>query len=212
MHFLTAARILNCIHPKDRIRLKAEETDRVAMFSFESKNEHRVADYEMQLVNLNMDHLGIPEMEYDALVIMPSEEWRKVLRDLGMFGDTVTITCTKAGMGFHASGDLGKATINISQCGKVEEPRIGLEILLNNPVWMNFSLRYLNIIASASTISRDVIISLTKDQPICIEYKIDVKPSDEVIKTEKESTEDVTIERNLGFVRFYLAPKIVEED
>lgn len=38
---------------------------------------------------------------------MPAAEFQRICRDLSQIGDSVTIACTKDGVRFSASGDLG---------------------------------------------------------------------------------------------------------
>ena len=47
---------------------------------FESPNQEKVSDYEMKLMNLDQEHLGIPETDYSAVIKMPSGEFQRVVR------------------------------------------------------------------------------------------------------------------------------------
>ena len=60
---------------------------------------------------------------------------------------------------------------------------------MTDSVSMTYSLRYFNMFAKAAPLSSRVSISLTENVPAVIEYLID----------------------DVGFVRFYLAPKIEED-
>merc|ERR1712213_191887 len=70
------------------------------MGMFESPNQEKVSDYEMKLMNLDQEHLGIPETDYSAVIKMPSGEFQRVVRDLSQFGESVVISCTKEGVKF----------------------------------------------------------------------------------------------------------------
>ena len=61
---------------------------------------------------------------------------------------------------------------------------------VDDPVTSSFALRYLNIFNKASTLCEQVTLKLTADTPIVIEYKIE----------------------NLGSVKYFLAPKINDEE
>lgn len=60
--------------------------------------EFQVSDYEMKLMNLDQEHLGIPETDYSCIVRLPSMEFARICRDLSQFGESVVIACTKEGM------------------------------------------------------------------------------------------------------------------
>ena len=42
----------------------------------------------MKLMDIDSEHLGIPEAEYHAIVRMPSAEFARICRDLASIGDT----------------------------------------------------------------------------------------------------------------------------
>jgi len=60
---------------------------------------------------------------------------------------------------------------------------------MEEPVELNFALRYLNFFTKATPLSKTVIISMSPALPIVVEYPIE----------------------QIGHVKYYLAPK-VEED
>merc|ERR1712004_133078 len=88
----------------------AQDQADTVTFMFESPNQEKVSDYEMKLMNLDQEHLGIPETDYSAVIKMPSGEFQRVVRDLSQFGESVVISCTKEGVKFSAAGDIGLAT------------------------------------------------------------------------------------------------------
>ena len=60
----------------------------------------------MKLMNLDAEHLGIPETDYAAVIKMPSAEFQRVIRDLSQFGDSLMISVTKEGVKFSAAGKI----------------------------------------------------------------------------------------------------------
>lgn len=50
--------------------------------------QDRIADFEMKLMDIQNDYLGIPEAEYQAIVKMPSLEFARICKDLSSIGDT----------------------------------------------------------------------------------------------------------------------------
>jgi proliferating cell nuclear antigen len=48
--------------------------------------QEKVADYEMKLMNLDQEHLGIPETDYAAVIKMPSSEFQRIIKDLSQVG------------------------------------------------------------------------------------------------------------------------------
>ena len=60
--------------------MKAQDQGDVVTFMFENPNQEKVSDYEMKLMNLDQEHLGIPETDYSAVIKMPSGEFQRVVR------------------------------------------------------------------------------------------------------------------------------------
>ena len=189
VNMTTMNKILRCSAANDIITLQAIERADTLTFTFESENQEKVADYEMKLMNLDQEHLGIPDTDYACVVKMPSQEFQKIIKDLCQFGENVVITCTKQGIQFATAGDIGSANIKLCQCSNADEPEKDVIIDMTEPVTLSFSLRYLNLFAKATPLSPRVILSLSPDVPLVVEYKIG----------------------DIGYVQYFLAPKIDEQ-
>lgn len=53
----------------------------------------RISDFELKLMDIDSEHLGIPETEYSAVVRMPAGEFQRICKDLANIGDTGTRRC-----------------------------------------------------------------------------------------------------------------------
>lgn len=92
-------------------------------------------------MDIDSEHLGIPEQDYDATVRMPSSEYQRIVRDLTSIGDTVVVSATKDGVKFSTQGDVGTANITLKQNVTAEKKDDQVEITLNEPVALTFALR-----------------------------------------------------------------------
>jgi len=183
-------KIMKCAGNDDVITMKAgDESDTVSLV-FESPNQEKVSDYELKLMDIDSEHLGIPETEYSCVVKMPSGEFQRICRDLSQLGDSVIICCTKEGVKFSASGELGTGNIKLSQNASSDKEDEAVIVDMNEAVNLTFALRYLNFFSKATPLSTQVTLSMSQDTPLVVEYKI----------------------TELGFLRFYLAPKIEDQD
>lgn len=54
------SKILKCANNEDTVTMKAQDNADTVTFEFESQNQEKVSDYEMKLMNLDQEHLGIP--------------------------------------------------------------------------------------------------------------------------------------------------------
>jgi proliferating cell nuclear antigen len=139
-------------------------------------------------MDIDSEQLGIPDTPYKCTVKMPSKEFQRIIRDLQVMGETCTISCTKEGIRFSVSGDLGTGNV-LTRANNADEPTKQVIIDMEEPVELSFALRYLNFFTKATELSGSVIVSMSPDVPIVVEYPI----------------EDV------GYVKYYLAPKIDED-
>lgn len=140
-------------------------------------------------MDLDVDHLGIPDTEYKCIIKMPSSQLQKICRDLSQIGDSVIISVAKDGVSFSSNGDLGTGNIKLSQSANSDKPEESVSIEMREAVSMTYSLHYFNIFAKASPLSGQVVLSLTENVPAVVEFAIE----------------------DLGYVRYYLAPKIEDD-
>eukprot|EP00270_Netrium_digitus_P013454 TRINITY_DN4476_c0_g1_i1.p1 TRINITY_DN4476_c0_g1~~TRINITY_DN4476_c0_g1_i1.p1 ORF type:complete len:263 (+),score=44.80 TRINITY_DN4476_c0_g1_i1:438-1226(+) len=190
MNLNNMAKMLKCAGNDDIITIKADDGGDTVTFMFESPNQDKISDFEMKLMDIDSEHLGIPETKHDAVVKMPATEFLRICRDLSTIGDTVVIGVTKEGIKFSTGGDIGSANIVCRQNTSVDKPEEQTVVEMQQPVSLTFALRYLNSFAKATPLSGSVTISMSKELPIVVEYKI----------------------ADMGYLRFYLAPKIEEDE
>ena len=59
-------RISQCAGNEDIITMKAEDAGDTVSFMFESPKQDRIADFEMKLMDIDAEQLGIPDTDYAA--------------------------------------------------------------------------------------------------------------------------------------------------
>lgn len=186
----TMTRVIKCASNDDSITLRCQDgTDSLTVL-FENPNQDKMSQFEVKLMDIDSEHLGIPDSEYSAMVQLPSGEFQRICRDLSQFGESVVIACTKDGVEFSGSGDIGSAKISLRQTSSVDKEEEQVAIELNQPVTLTFATRYLVSFSKATPLSSTVTLSLKADTPLVVEYKIS----------------------DVGHLRYYLAPKIADED
>jgi proliferating cell nuclear antigen len=139
-------------------------------------------------MDIQREQLGIPDTPYKCTIQMPSTEFQRIVRDLQVLGDTCTISCGKEGIRFSASGAIGSGNILV-RANSAEKEENSVVIHMDEPVELNFALRYLNFFTRATKLSNIVVISMSPEVPIVVEYPI----------------------QDYGHIKFYLAPKIEED-
>lgn len=77
--------------------------------------EDRVGEYEMKLMDIDQEHLGIPDTQYDATITMSSSEFQRICRDLAALGESVKIEASKEGVRFSSEGEVGNGSVLLKQ-------------------------------------------------------------------------------------------------
>jgi proliferating cell nuclear antigen len=216
------AKVLKVIDNDDIVTIRHEEDTDVLTLVADSGDKKK-SEYQMKLMEIESEALGIPEMEYAAHLSIPSEVFARIMRDMAIFGETVTLDVAKDHIKFSGFGDFGDGNTTLMSAGdmsrvksvkrevkqeikseptddapidapirgddkkkKPTEKSDEVYISTEEPLQLSFALRYLTTFAKGSSLSDRVEISLAKDSPCRIEYKIE----------------------NVGFLRWYLAPKV----
>lgn len=69
----------------------------------------------MKLMDIDQEHLGIPDTQYDATITMSSAEFQRICRDLGALGESVKIEASKEGVRFSCEGEVGNGSVLLKQ-------------------------------------------------------------------------------------------------
>jgi proliferating cell nuclear antigen len=141
-------------------------------------------------MEIDAEQLAVPDTPYKCTVKMPSREFQRIIRDMQVLGDTCTISVNKEGIRFSVSGTIGTGNVLIRQNAATEKEKDQVIVEMEEPVELNFALRYLNFFTKATDLSEQVVICMSPDVPMVVEYPI------------AES----------GYLKFYLAPKIEDDD
>lgn len=172
----------------DSITLRADDEATTLTLIFQGKREEKVSEFNLNLMTLDSEHLGIPDQEYGAVVGMSSAEFSRICRELTQITDTLNVSVDKESVKFAVSGDMGAGSITLkpNDSDKTDEK---LTMRVSEPLSMAFALRYLNLFNKASCLTDEVGISLSADIPIMLQFGFDI-----------------------GELKYYLAPKIADEN
>lgn len=154
---------------------------------------------------------------------MPSSEFQKICRDLSQLGDTCTISCTKEGVKFSVTGDIGTGNVQLRPTsGSVDDEAQRVMVDMEEPLEQSFALRYLSMFTRATTLSKTVTLSMSRDVPLVVDYSVrgwgvgtehgrrSTGAGRARIRTLMLMRVSPQME-GLGNIRYYLAPKIDEE-
>ncbi|OCF56258.1 proliferating cell nuclear antigen (pcna) [Kwoniella mangroviensis CBS 10435] len=115
VNLTSLTKILKCAKDQDVVTLKAPDDADSLGLVFESPKEDRVGEYEMKLMDIDQEHLGIPDTQYDATITMSSSEFQRICRDLAALGESVKIEASKEGVRFSSEGEVGNGSVLLKQ-------------------------------------------------------------------------------------------------
>lgn len=82
VNLTSLTKVLRAAQNEDILTLKAEDAPDVLNLVFESSETDRISEYDLKLMDIDQEHLGIPETEYAATISMPAAEFKRITTDL----------------------------------------------------------------------------------------------------------------------------------
>lgn len=82
VNLVSLTKVLRAAQNDDILTLKAEDAPDSLNLVFESSSNDRISEYDLKLMDIDQEHLGIPETEYASTISMPSAEFRRICTDL----------------------------------------------------------------------------------------------------------------------------------
>ncbi len=182
------AKVMKLADPADSITLSADDNATHLKLVFENPKTERTTEFTMNLIQLDNEHLAIPETEYSSVVSINSSEFTKICKELYSLNETMTIHTTQEFVQFSVESEVGSGSIKIgANDNGPKDEQTTLEV--TDSVTQQFAIRYLNMFNKAAPLSTFTRLCLHEEQPLVVEYKIE----------------------QLGLLKYYLAPKINDE-
>lgn len=182
------AKVMKLADPSDSITLSAEDNPTHLKLTFENPKTERTTEFTMNLISLDVEHLAIPETEYSSIVSINASEFSKICKELYSLNETLTIKTAPEFVQFSVESEVGSGSIKLgANDSETKDEQTTLEV--TEAVNQQFAIRYLNMFNKASPLSQFTRLCMHAEQPLVVEYKID----------------------SLGVLKYYLAPKISDE-
>lgn len=179
-------KILECAKNDNALYIRLKDKNLIE-FIFESPKQNQISNFTLKLMEIQCDELEIPDVQYDAIVKMSSKEFQGLIYNFLTIGDTVNMTIKDENLQFSVNGDSSSCVILCKSDGK----NIFVTRNIEKEISLTFSLKYLNLFTKASGLSDVVILHISEDQPLRVQYNISDSKN-----------------KSFGSVNFYLAPKL----
>ncbi len=138
--------------------------------------------YKMRLIESSASDTPLPKISYDAKIELTSNTFDKILGDVQVVSDYLTIKASNSKAVFSGKGDSGEVAIDLEK---------GTEEITNISAKQEsigtYSLEYLNpVVKAVGTTAGTVTCEYSSAKPLRIEFKV----------------------ANIGRIHFYLAPRV----
>jgi len=138
--------------------------------------------YKIRLIESSATDTPLPKIPYDAKIELTSTAFDKILGDVQVVSDYLTITASESSAEFSGKGDSGEVIIDLE---KNKEDIQNLSVKAESTG--TYSLEYLNpVVKAVGTKAGTVTCEYSSAKPLRIEFKV----------------------ANIGRIHFYLAPRV----
>ena len=138
--------------------------------------------YKMRLIESSASDTPLPKIPYDSKITLPASTFDKILGDVQVVSDYLTINSSKSQAEFSGKGDSGEVNIVL---GKNKEELTELEVKADSSG--TYSLEYIiPLVKAVGTTVETITCEFSSAKPLRIEFKV----------------------ANLGRIHFYLAPRV----
>merc|ERR1712087_954837 len=137
MNVDSLAKIFKMCGQNDSLKIRWQNDADTVNFQCESSEEDRIADFDLKLMQIESEHMEIPEQHYKVLVKLPSAELQKICRDLKEFGETMQVQASKEGIRFSVQGDVGTGNVMLKP-REAEKPEDRVALTVHEPVAATF--------------------------------------------------------------------------
>merc|ERR1711866_29922 len=171
MNVDSLAKILKMCGPADSLKVRWQNDADVVSFQCESGEDDRIADFDLKLMQIESEHMEIPEQHYKVSAKLPSSEFQRICRDLREFGETMQVKASKEGITFSVQGDVGAGNVMLKP-READKPEDKVSLTVHEPVTATFALRYLVNFSKAAPLCGTVELGLGPDAPLLVRYNL----------------------------------------
>ena len=161
---------------KDSIEISISEENMLLVTVGKNKK------YKIRLIESSATDTPLPKIPYDSKIILTSSKFDKILGDVQVVSDYLTINTSDSKGNFSGKGDSGEVIIDLDKDADDIE-----EISSKSDSEGTYSLEYLNpVVKAVGSNAGFITCEFSSAKPLRIEFKV----------------------ANIGRIHFYLAPRV----
>lgn len=177
-------KILHICSDKQSIHIHSDNNEDLQIdFTSAEKGEFD-KHLKMPLMDIDMDRLHIPTMDYEVDIEMDSKKFKNLIDELANFNETLNIVCNENQVVLESSSSEGTMNVVIT----TDDIDL-LAVVEGKEINASFGIKYIAQMCQFHKLTTNCAIHITEGMPLQLKYEID----DDCL------------------MRFYLAPKISDD-
>ena len=154
MNLSSLSKFFEMCNTRDPLRMRyGAGTDTLKLQSVSSCADGRSTEFDLKLIDVEAEHLEIPEQVYTATATMPSEEFRNICTGMKYISGTIEISASQEGIKFSTVGSVEVAGHVVLKPSDPDEPDEKVVLNVHEPDAGAFALEYLIIFAKAAPLN-----------------------------------------------------------
>jgi proliferating cell nuclear antigen len=147
--------------------MKKSDTTKLGI-EIQNGDKQMVTRFHLNLIELDVDPINIPPVQFPSILTMPSTDFQKIVRDMHTLGEIVEIQSASSELVFRCKGDYAEqeTVFSIGSSG-LTQAKPSTEIVQGN-----FYLKHLVLFTKCTSLCSDITLYLKNDYPILVEYNV----------------------------------------
>jgi len=167
-------KLIKSLEKDDNLTLYVDHDDRNYLKIRADNPEKRKEDiFELKLLDLGTNPISVPDITFDAVITMKSDEFNKRCKEMNQIADYVEIKCLKNKVIFKCKGDNGGRTITYKTDDSGDS--ININYGGNNKDFIVqgiYELSKLVMFGKCSSLCNDIQIYMKNSYPLVIKYTV----------------------------------------
>ena len=176
------SKMISTIEPDDTLTMYIENCDyndgivTNLTLRFENISLSQCRTIKLKVFDADVNELKYPNMKFSSIINMPSQDFQKIIKDMTLISDTITIQSVGNELNFISKGEFASITLvrregNITENGESsmmfqnrQEP--------NKVINGEFQLKYLGYFIKCTSLCPSIEIYLDNDIPLIVKYAV----------------------------------------
>ena len=161
-------KILHICSDKQSIQIHSENGEELHVDFTSNENGEFDKHLKMPLMDIEMEMLHIPDIEYDVDIEMDSKKFKGLIDELANFNETLNIVCNENQVILESSSSEGSMNAVIT----MDDIEL-LAVMEGKEINTSFGIKYIAQMCQFHKVTQNCAIHITEDMPLQLKYNID---------------------------------------